>query len=92
MNLLIVLASIVNFFVNRQIFSEPIPSSQFLDKIIFVLWINIWLDIGYLLFGWVLGTLAKGRHKVRWQGYGQAIIIQGLALLILDTSMYLFLS
>ena len=51
-----------------------------------VLWLNVGLDAGYMAVGATLWIVAsKGvSNPARWRGHGQAVLLQGAALLALD--------
>jgi sulfite exporter TauE/SafE len=50
-----------------------------------LLWMSIGLDVGYVAIGVVLGTTAWTlAKKMSGVGAGTAIIIQGIALLLID--------
>lgn len=64
--------------------SEPLDDATFRQ----VLWINSGLDVAYI----VTGILLSSRSRPRLQGFGNAIIIQGVFLLGLDVTFALKLS
>jgi hypothetical protein len=48
-----------------------------------ILWLNAFLDVGYVLGGWWL-IRTKGEQSARWRGRGLGIILQGGFLLVFD--------
>ena len=53
------------------------------------LFLNIWLDCGYIIVGAIVLMLRDPKHAKRFKGYGLAIVLQGLFLLLLDSAMYI---
>lgn len=49
---------------------------------------NVWLDCGYVIVGAIVLMLRDPKHAKRFKGYGLAIILQGLFLLLLDSFMF----
>jgi hypothetical protein len=72
----------------RALSLRDLQSAAQLDRFV---WLNVGLDIGYVATGMVLGTAAwmLGRRG-GGIGAGAAIVVQGLALLVLD-ARFLFL-
>lgn len=46
--------------------------------------INVIIDIGYILVGVILGFSPQFRTSIKRKGYGQAIMLQGAVLFVLD--------
>lgn len=54
-----------------------------LTKLRRILWVNTFLDVGYVVGGWWLAR-TKGRTAPRWRGTGWGIVIQGGFLFLFD--------
>jgi hypothetical protein len=50
-----------------------------------ILYLNVGLDVGYMILGVYLKERSKGSFKIeRYLGWGRAIVLQGLFLFLLD--------
>lgn len=60
------------------------------DRLGAVLLVNLGLNVGYVLVGSALVAVApRGvAQPARWRGHGAAVVVQGLALLVLDGAAY----
>ncbi|RIJ37396.1 DUF6992 family protein [Pontibacter oryzae] len=57
-----------------------------------VLYLNVGLDLGYMLLGAYLKERSRNSYKAeRLMGWGQAVILQGLFLLLLDVVLVVLL-
>lgn len=52
-----------------------------------VFWLNAGLDVGWMAMGAWLQERGRGRGDARAEGFGQAVVIQGAALLAFDVVM-----
>jgi hypothetical protein len=52
-----------------------------------VFWFNAGLDVGWMALGAWLWERGHGRRDPRSEGFGQAIVLQGAALLVFDVVM-----
>jgi len=74
--------------------TEITTDSQFTDdrrKLENFLWLNVGLDVAYLVAGWTL--LQRGERRAafddgsRWSGFGPSLLVQGAFLLAFDVSL-----
>lgn len=70
---------------SRQLPLDEQPEKELADarNVRRLLWINTFLDIGYLAGGWWLYT-QKGREDEQWRGQGVGVYIQAGFLFIFD--------
>lgn len=54
-------------------------------RLLRLLAVNAWLDVVYILVGWLMVTLGQ---TPLWQGFGWAVILQGGFLFLFDTFYY----
>lgn len=75
-------------------YNSPTPQRiiEYVDWTSNVLVINIFLDIGYQLAGFWIFKKPLKKFKVRMQGYGVSLILQGAFLFVLDCMMWVFLN
>ena len=66
---------------------ETVGAHQGIQK---TLLFNAGLDIGYIAIGFYLIEKGKNttKHQDRWQGFGQALLLQGAFLFVFDLTIY----